>query len=182
MVEIRSMDAGGMLAIKAELVALLLDVVAHGASVGFLAPLDGAEAEQYWDGVRAAVENGSRVLLVAWQNGRVAGSVQLDLCQRANGANRAEVHKLIVHSGARHLGVATRLMREVERQGLRLRRGLLYLDTEAGSGAENLYRSLGYNRLGELPQYACDTSGRWIATAIYFKTLFTRMPGDVKAA
>jgi acetyltransferase len=181
MIEIRSLDARGADAVKAELAALLADVVDHGASVGFLASLSPTEADLYWAGVRAAVVNGSRVLLVAWQDGQMAGTVQLDLCQRANGGNRAEVQKLIVHSGARRSGVASALMQELERQALALRRGLLYLDTEAGGGAEHFYRSMGYTRLGELPQFACDTAGDWRATVIYFKTLLLRMVGDVEA-
>jgi acetyltransferase len=182
MMEIRRLDARGVDAVIADLAALLAHVVAHGASVGFLASLSSTEVDLYWAGVRAGVANGSRVLLVAWQDGQVAGAVQLDLCQRANGVNRAEVQKLIVHSSARRLGVATALMQELERQALALRRGLLHLDTEAGGSAESFYQSLGYMRLGELPQFACDTAGQWRATAIYFKTLFSRLTGDVEAA
>lgn len=182
MIEIRSVDGNGIGAIRDELVALLMDVVAHGATVGFLAHLTPSEADLYWNSVRVAVSQGSRVLLVAWKNGNLVGAVQMDLCQRANGANRAEVQKLIVHSGVRRSGVATALMRALEIEAIGLRRGLLYLDTEAGSDAENFYPLLGYTRLGELPQFACDTSGQWRATAIHFKTLFSRMPGDVKAA
>lgn len=181
MIEIRTLDPPHFDALQPQLAALLIDVVAHGASVGFLAPLWQHEADQYWSGVRAGLADGSRVVLVAWLDGRVAGTVQLDLCQRANGANRAEVQKMIVHGEARRYGVATALMRELERQALVLRRGLLYLDTEAGGVAENFYQKLGYKRLGELPQFACDTGGVWLATAIYFKTLFSRMPGDVEA-
>ena len=181
MIELRRLDPRGMDAVRDELAQLLADVVDHGASVGFLAPLAPAEAVLYWESVRASVVSGTRLLLAAWLDGRLAGTVQLELCQRANGANRAEVQKLVVHSRARRRGVAAALMRELEREALALRRGLLYLDTEAGSGAEQLYRALGYQRAGELPQYACNTAGQWCATALYFKTLFQRAAGDVGA-
>ncbi|HAK90311.1 MAG TPA: GNAT family N-acetyltransferase, partial [Massilia timonae] len=59
-------------------------------------------------------------------------------------------------------------------EALALRRGLLFLDTATGSDAEQLYRKTGYQRVGELPEYACTPNGRWHATAIYYKTLFTR--------
>jgi acetyltransferase len=150
--------------------------VHHGASVGYLAPLGQSEALGYWLGVRAAVADGSRILLVALQDGQPAGTVQLDLCQKANGTNRAEVQKLLVHSSARRAGLARALMREAEALAVSLKRGLLFLDTLAGSGAEQFYQACGYTRLGELPDYATDTAGQWRATAIYFKQLFTPQP------
>lgn len=153
---------------------LLLDVVAHGASVGFLATLDMAEADAYWRGVNAAMADGSRLLLVAEAGGKVQGSVQLDLCQRKNGANRAEVQKLIVHSTARRQGIARSLMMAVEQQALARERGVLFLDTEAGAAAEVLYRGLGYTFIGGIPEYACTPGGRWTSNAIYYKTLFRR--------
>src|SRR5262249_58405641 len=50
---------------RAALVALLVDAVDSGASIGFLPPLGEAEAGAYWDGVGDAVRDGSRVALVA---------------------------------------------------------------------------------------------------------------------
>jgi acetyltransferase len=94
-----------------------------------------------------------------------------------------EVQKLLVHSDARRGGVASMLMREAERQAQLLSRGLLYLDTEAGSPAEQFYRSCGYVRLGELPDFAASPQGQWRATAIYYKTLFAPRPiGQAGAA
>lgn len=173
MIEIRKIDAAGVDRALPELADLLVDVVQNGASVGFLAPLGKSEALGYWTGVRAAVGDGSRILLVALHDGALAGTVQLDLCQKANGSNRAEVQKLLVHSAARRAGLARALMAEAEAQALSHKRGLLFLDTEAGSGAEHFYQACGYTRLGELPDYACNTAGHWRATAIYFKQLFS---------
>ena len=65
---------------------------------------------------------------------------------------------------------------------LALRRGLLFLDTEAGSGAEAHYRRLGYTKLGELPEYCATPQGAWRATAIYYKTLFLRERANAAAA
>jgi len=174
MMQIRMLDAAGAAAHAAPLRALLLDAVAHGASVGFLASIDEAAADAYWNEVRAALAAGTRVLLVAWRDHVLVGTVQLDLCQKPNGLNRAEVQKLLVHSGARRCGAATALMEAAEVQALALQRGLLFLDTEAGSGAEALYAGLGYTKIGELPEYCATPNGAWRATAIYYKTLFVR--------
>lgn len=160
--------------VRSALTGLLLDTVAHGASVGFLARIDDDEADAYWRGVEAAVADGSRLLLAAEINGILAGSVQLDLCQRKNGSNRAEVQKLIVHSAARRRGIATALMKAIEEEALERERGVLFLDTEAGAPAETLYRGLGYTFIGGIPEYACTPAGRWTSNAIYYKTLFTR--------
>ena len=161
-------------AVRSTLTGLLLDTVSHGASVGFLATIDDAEADAYWHGVEMAVADGTRLLLVAGAGTDVKGSVQLDLCQRKNGANRAEVQKLIVHSTARRLGIARALMMAAEREALARERGVLFLDTEAGAPAEILYRGLGYTFVGGIPEYACTPGGRWTSNAIYYKTLFSR--------
>ncbi len=160
--------------VRADLVALLFDAVAHGASLGFLATLDEVEAQAYWNEVLAAMRAGSRHMWVAVDGAQVCGTVQMELCLKKNGVNRAEVQKLMVLSAARGKGVATDLMRALEQAALQHERGLVYLDTEAGSGAEGFYRAMGYQFLGGLPDYACSPDGEWRANAIYFKTLFVR--------
>jgi acetyltransferase len=183
MTEIRRLDARSVDEVLPALAGLLVHAVEHGASLGFLSPLSSGEAMGYWEGVRDAVCDGSKVLLVAMREGALLGTVQLDLCRKPNGINRAEVQKLLVHSDARRGGVASMLMREAERQAQLLSRGLLYLDTEAGSPAEQFYRSCGYVRLGELPDFAASPQGQWRATAIYYKTLFAPRPiGQAGAA
>jgi len=180
--QVRMLDAAGVKKHAAQLRALLFDAVAHGASVGFVMPLPDALADAYWADVAGAVEAGSRIVLVAWREHVLVGTVQLDLCMKPNGSNRAEVQKLLVHSGARRAGVGSILMEALEVQALALRRGLLFLDTEAGSGAEALYQRLGYTRVGELPEYCATPDGAWRATAIYYKTLFVRERKGLRSA
>ncbi|MGH8855396.1 MAG: GNAT family N-acetyltransferase [Telluria sp.] len=171
---IRRLDLHAIKAVRTQLATLLLDAVAGGHSLGFLTGLDDQQLDAYCDGVEADVARGSRVLLAAERNGLLIGSVQLDLCQKPNGSNRAELQKMLVHSSQRRRGVGTALLAAAEIEALGLRRGLLYLDTEAGSGAEQLYSKAGYTRVGELPDYCCTPNGNWRATAIYYKTLFAR--------
>ncbi|MCS3804565.1 GNAT superfamily N-acetyltransferase [Chromobacterium alkanivorans] len=150
--------------------ALLADCVAGGASVGFLAPLPEAEAAAYWAQVDSLLGAGLQLWL-AEEDGALLGCVQLAPCQRGNGRHRAEVQKLLVHSACRGRGVARRLMAALEdhahKQGIRL----LVLDTEAGSGAEAVYRKLGWSKSGEIPDYAASPDGRLHPTAYYFKRL-----------
>ncbi|QXI29118.1 GNAT family N-acetyltransferase [Pseudomonas vanderleydeniana] len=153
------------------LIELLLDAVEHGASVGFMADLDAGQARAYFDGVQAALDNGGLLLWVVVRDERVLASVQLQLCQKPNGLNRAEVQKLLVRGEARRHGLGQQLMQAVEQAAREQRRGLLYLDTQAGSDAEAFYRALGYHRVGELPDYCTTPDGQHHPTAIYFKTL-----------
>jgi acetyltransferase len=165
-------DAAACREARGQLSGLLLDAVAHGASFGFTAGLTSGVADAYWCTVEAALLDGSRLLLVAAHEGTVAGAVQLDLCRRPGGSHRAEVRKMMVHSRVRRRGIGSLLLRAVEAEALELRRGLLFLDLEAGSGAEQLYHGLGYTRAGEIPGYASTPAGRRHPTAIYYKSLF----------
>ncbi|WJM98046.1 GNAT family N-acetyltransferase [Pseudomonas defluvii] len=153
------------------LVALLLDAVRQGASVGFLADIDAQQANNYFDEVKARLTTGELLLWVVSKDKDVLGSVQLGLCQKPNGLNRAEVQKLLVHGNARRRGLGQQLMQALEHTARKERRGLLYLDTEAGSEAEALYRSQGYTRAGEIPDYACGPDGTYRPTALYYKLL-----------
>ena len=161
-------QAAGALGALAE---LLRDTVASGASVGFLPPLAEDEARAYWQDVVAAIGAGSRVLLVARQDGRIVGSVQLDLPAKANARHRAEVQKLMVHTRARGQGIGRQLMRAVEDAARRERRTLLVLDTRQGDVAERLYASHGYTYAGEIPHYAQSADGTLHTTVLFYRLL-----------
>jgi acetyltransferase len=153
-----------------ELVDLLIDAVEGGASVGFLLPIDRAEIEAYWRKVLDTLND--RVLLVAHENGKIVGSVQLALESRANGIHRAEVQKLLVHRTARRQGLATKLMERVESAARGENRTLLVLDTAKGHSAEPLYLKLGYTIAGVIPDYAISPNRDTIdATVVMYKVL-----------
>ena len=69
-------------------------------------PLSRKEAGEYWDGLLPSIGNGSRLLWIARDDGGLLGTVQLELTQKKNGINRAEIQKLLVHTRARRRGVA----------------------------------------------------------------------------
>jgi GNAT superfamily N-acetyltransferase len=111
------------------------------------------------------------LLWVAEAGGQVVGSVQLALCPKENGAHRAEVQKLFVHSSARGQGISSLLMGAAEAEARRRQRSLLVLDTLLGSHAENVYRHLGWTRAGEIPDFATTPDGELFPTVYYFKLL-----------
>jgi GNAT superfamily N-acetyltransferase len=156
------------------LAALLHACVHDGASIGFILPFTPSASAAFWqENVFPAVANGRRLLLAAWVDGTLAGSVQLDYGTPANQPHRAEVRKLLVHPDYRRRGIAQGLMKQLERQAASLGRTLLTLDTRSGDHAEPLYAALGYSTAGVIPDYclAADDITRLDSTTIMYKAL-----------
>jgi acetyltransferase len=168
---IEQLSAERASAILPELVALLIDGVASGASIGFLPPLAQADAQGYWGGVVADWAQGGRILLVARQSGRVVGAVQLELAGKPNALHRAEVQKLIVHTSARRQGLGRALMVAAEAAARQAGRTLLVLDTRQGDPSEQLYQSVGYILAGVIPHYARSANGQFGGSAFYYRLL-----------
>jgi GNAT superfamily N-acetyltransferase len=156
-----------------DLAVILADAVAGGASVGFLLPFSPLDAATWWRSIERDVARRDVVVIAARLERRVVGTAQLRLAQWPNGRHRAEVAKVLVHRSARRHGVATALMREIERIALVEGRTLLVLDTIAGSDAERLYSKLGWTRAAEIPQYAGMPDGELRPTVIFYRRLAT---------
>lgn len=149
---------------------LLADAVAGGASVGFLSPLPPSQALAWAQQTVANLGPGLQLWL-AESNGRLVGTVQLAPCLKPNGRHRGEVMKLLVHRSARGQGVARRLMAAVDSEARRASLRLLVLDTLVGSDAEAIYRHLGWQAFGQVPDYALAPDGTPCATACFYKQL-----------
>ena len=148
---------------------LLIDSVEHGASVGFLAPLQVADAMAYWRRIAGAVDAGRCVLLLAG-DGQVVGTVQLDIDTLPNQPHRATISKLLVHSSERRRGTGEALMAAAECEARSRGRWLLTLDT-ATAEAERLYARMGWTVAGPIPDYAMNPDGSLTATTWYWKRL-----------
>lgn len=148
---------------------LLTDTVHGGASIGFLAPLDRAEAVAWWKERAAAVGTGALAVWVARAGNRVTGTVGLAFPGRPNGRHRAELVKLMVHRDVRGQGLGRRLLSTAERAAAEAGITLLHLDTETGSPAESLYTAAGWTRIGAIPDYAVTPSGALHPTTIFYK-------------
>ena len=137
------------------LAEVLRAVVYDGAGVSFVAPFSLAESRAFWvEKVLPGVRAGTRRVVVARDNGRIVGTVQLDIATPPNQQHRGEVLKLLVHPTARQRGIARAMMQALEAIAAAAGRTLLTLDTWTGSVAEGLYRSLGYTVVGVIPRYA----------------------------
>lgn len=155
------------------LASILIDCVAEGASVSFMAPLARAKAQVFWDGVLHYHANGERIVLVAEDavSGMIVGTVQVVLAMPENQPHRAEIAKMLVHPSARRRGLGTLLMQAAEAVARSAGRTLLVLDTATGGDAERLYRRLGWQPCGVIPGYALRPDGIPCDTTFFYRTL-----------
>jgi GNAT superfamily N-acetyltransferase len=170
MVRIRRLDECSRQAIDG-LSDVLIDCVEGGASVSFMAPISRAKADGYWEGVLTSAARGERIVLAAEDaSGAIVGTVQVVLSQPENQPHRGDVAKMLVHRRARRRGVGEALLNEAERSALDAGKTLLVLDTASGD-AERLYARGGWQRCGQIPNYALLPDGKPCATTIFWKQL-----------
>ncbi|TDC67165.1 GNAT family N-acetyltransferase [Streptomyces hainanensis] len=162
-----------LLAAVDDLADLLVDAVAGGSSVGFLADLDHAGAAAWWAGRAPLVADGRGTVWLARDpvDGRALGTVSLVREAMPNGRHRAEVVKLMVRREARGRGTATALLAAAEAAAVAEGLTLLMLDTETGSPAERLYARRGWIRYGVVPGHATDPTGVPLPTTFFYKSL-----------
>jgi len=154
-----------------DLAAVLVDCVDGGASVSFLAPLSRPTAVAFFETVLQSVDRGERLLLAAFLDSQLVGTVQILLDTPPNQPHRADIAKLLIARSARGQGIAGLLMRHAEDQCRVRHRTLLCLDTATDSTAEKLYRRLGWTAAGSIPNYALLPNGQLCATTIFWKQL-----------
>ena len=171
MLRITELKSPPSLALFSELVELLQDAVAGGASVGWTATPGTKEARDYWTQVLESVARGQRRLFVAADDHACAGTVQLALSWKPNQHHRGEVQRLLVHSQYRRRGLGSALVHALENAAAAAGLTLLVLDVRAGDAAEALYRKAGYQYVGTIPGYALSTTGVYEPCAFYFRRL-----------
>lgn len=152
---------------------LLIDCVAGGASVSFMAPLSREKAEAFWRRIAEGVARNERVVLIAEDraSGAVIGTAQLVLDQPENQCHRADVQKLLVHRRGRCRGIGSALMTAVEDTARAAGKTLLMLDTTRGRDAERLYERAGWVRFGVVPGHALLPDGQPSDTSYFYKCL-----------
>ena len=168
---IEVLDAAAAASAVRRLAEILCACVDAGASVSYLPPLAADVARGYWKRIATEVAAGTRILLAAWDNGALIGTVMAEFASSPNQPHRVEVQKLLVHPTARRRGVARALMSRLEAEALRAGKALLTLDTRAGDAAEALYRGMGWHEAGRIPGYALSANGEPCDTIIFWKTL-----------
>src|SRR5690348_723632 len=159
-IEIRRLAGGDLRAQLDGLAAVLADCVEGGASVSYMSPFPHAQARAAFEEFAADVDDGRRVLLAAFADGEVVGTVQIILALPPNQPHRGEIAKLLVRRSARRRGIAQLLMERAEAEAVAEGKTLLVLDTVTGDPAEALYEGMGWTRVGVIPDFALYPDGR----------------------
>jgi len=170
MIEIRQLNANDARQYLSALADVLLDCVEGGASVSFMAGFSKADAQAFFEKVVDGVERGERLLFAAFRDSELVGTVQVLMAMPPNQPHRAEIAKLLVMRSDRGQGAGRLLMEQAEETSRQAGKTLLVLDT-ADSHAEKLYTSLGWTRLGVIPNYALLPDGRFCDTTVFYKQL-----------
>jgi len=171
MVEVRRLDAAEVREHLGGLAAVLVDCVEGGASVSYMAPFSLADGRRVFEAWADDVERGGRLVVAAFLDGEVVGTVQVVLSTPPNQPHRGDVAKLLVRRSARRRGIARLLMERAEAEARAEGRTLLVLDTVTGDAAERLYERLGWTRVGVIPNYALYPDGRPCDTTVFWKAL-----------
>jgi GNAT superfamily N-acetyltransferase len=155
-----------------ELSDVVIDCVEGGASVGFMLPMTRAKAADFWRSIAASVARGERALLISRdERGAIVGTVQILFGQPENQPHRGDLAKMLVHRRMRRQGVGAALLAAAERCALEAGKTLLVLDTVTDSDGYRLYARNGWERCGEIPNYALWPDGRPCPTTVFFKSL-----------
>lgn len=170
---LRPCDATEFSRCISDLSRLLHDCVRDGASIGFIEPFNMADAEAFWrEAVYPGVKTGERTVFCVWIDGELAGTGQLVQAAMPNQTHRADVSKVMTSPAFRRRGVARMIMSAIETCAIERKLRLLTLDTRTGDAAEPLYRELGFETAGIIPDYAQDVfSDRLDATTFMYKRL-----------
>ncbi|MFX8137407.1 GNAT family N-acetyltransferase, partial [Acinetobacter baumannii] len=72
---------------------------------------------------------------------------------------------------ARRQGIAERLLKALEVKARELGRTTLVLDTVTGSEASRVYERIGWQKAGDIPNYALMPEGEPCSTTYYFRQL-----------
>ena len=153
------------------LAGVLADCVAGGASVSYMAPFSHDDARVAFSGMADEAARGNRLILGAFDDGRVVGTVQVILAVPPNQPHRAEIAKLLVSSAARNRGIAQRLMEAAEIEARAEGKSLLVLDAVTGGDAARLYARLDWTTVGVIPNYALYPDGRPCDTTVFWKAI-----------
>lgn len=145
------------------------------SSIGFLAPLSDADADEYWRSVVSKLDHEPRAcyLFVVTEPGRteVLATVQLFTIPKRTHAHRGEIAKLMVRPSAQRRGLGKVAMEHVETFASDvLKLQLLTLDTETSTPGRTFYNRIGWTEWGTCPAYAAFADGR-LGSATFFRKI-----------
>jgi GNAT superfamily N-acetyltransferase len=171
MAEIRRLEGPELRAHLDGLARVLHDCVEGGASVGYMWPFAVEDARRAFEGFAGEVDAGRRLLLGAFLDGELVGTVQVVLAFPVNQPHRGEIARMLVHRSARRRGIAEQLLAAAEQEARKEGKTLLVLDAVTNGDAARLYDRLGWTTVGSVPDFALYPDGRPCATTYFYKAL-----------
>jgi ribosomal protein S18 acetylase RimI-like enzyme len=169
-IAISSLRTADCEALVPSLVRLTVDAVDGGASLGWDAPLDPGEAARYWEARIPRFDGDDCALFAAFAGDDLVGAVQRERGAFPTTRHRAEVAKLMVLRAWRRRGIARALMDELEDDAFVRGIETLVLDTRPDEPVEALYRELGFERTGRVPN-AVKLAGGTFEDAVHYAKL-----------
>jgi len=170
-VAVERFDADEVRQHRDALAEVLVDCIEGGASVSFMAPFSLDEARAFFASIEPEIAAGTRVLIAAFLDGDLVGTVQVVAAKPPNQPHRADVTKLLVRRSARKRGIGQRLMARAEAEARKQGWTLLVLDTVTGDPAERLYERMDWTKVGVIPNFALYPDGRPCDTTVFWKAL-----------
>ena len=170
-IDIRALDPAAFRAAIPGLAVLIIDAIESGAGVNFLTGATTDQTGAWWAARTDAVDDGVITVFAAFDGDEIVGSTLIERSTNPNSPHRAEVGKVIVRQSHRRRGIAAALMAAAEARAREDGRWLLILDTATDSGAEAMYRALGWNAFGVVPNHALLPDGTPWPTTYFWKDL-----------
>lgn len=171
MVDIRRLEGPDLRDHLDGLARVLHDCVEGGASVGYMWPFSVEDARRAFEAFADEVDAGRRLLLGAFLDGALVGTVQVVLAFPVNQPHRGEIARMLVHRSARRRGIAEQLLAAAEDAAREEGKTLLVLDAVTDGDAARLYDRLGWTTVGSVPDFALYPDGRPCATTYFYKAL-----------
>ncbi|MEW2477131.1 GNAT family N-acetyltransferase [Micromonospora gifhornensis] len=137
--------------LRADIVALWVDVTNAGGAVGFVAPVTADKVRTIADPTLAGIADGPDRLLLGYDDDRlVAMAIFTDPRFHLKQHLRV-LTRVMVHPDTQGRGVGDALMRKAAQVGRDLGLTALHVTVRDGLGLDRFYRRLGYREVGRWP-------------------------------
>ena len=154
-----------------EFAHLLLDAHASGMALGLSTPLTAERAAEEWRTTAERLHPDDRILLVAREQGRIVGTVQIVRAAADNGRHRAEIQRFAVSAAMRGRGIGRLLLEAAVARARTMGLTLLWLSTHADTDSDRIYARLGWTRMGVMPGFATSPDGTIVGNVFYYLEL-----------
>ncbi|RLU79471.1 GNAT family N-acetyltransferase [Streptomyces griseocarneus] len=138
--------------LRAELLALWVDVSQAGGAVGFVPPVTADQVRPVAEAQVARVAEGRMRMLAAYEEGRLVGTTFLGLNDHYLMTHWCTLYTVMVHPSLQGGGRGRALLNEAVEMARDLGLDALRLGVRGGLGTEDFYASCGFKEVGRVPR------------------------------